>query len=108
MSRKKDQPFKARLKTKDGSISIEIPRSFTGPLTHSTSSGKCEFSKEVQQNLRNYSSNTSFLGSLENSGFSDFETWKGDEIDAMTSDGKITVKYYGEVEEATKKWFSWF
>jgi len=108
MSRKNDQPFKAELKTKDGSIYIEIPRSFIGPIKHSSASGKYEFSKEIRENLRNYSSESSFLGSWEKSGFTNLESWKGDQIDATTSDGKIKVKYYGEVEAETWKFFSWF
>jgi len=105
MSRQNDQPFKARLKTKDGSIYIEIPRSFNGPIKHSR---RYEFSKEIQQNLQTFSRESSFVGSLGKSGFLDYETWKGDQIDATTSDGKIKVKYYGEVEEVTKKGiFSW-
>lgn len=106
ISRQNDQPFKAQLKTKDGSILIEIPRSFTGPIRHSK---KYEFSKEVQGNLHNFSPESSFLGSLESSGFSDFETWKGDQIDATTLDGKVKVQYYGEVKEVTRrKICSWF
>jgi hypothetical protein len=105
MSRQNDQPFKATLKTSDGPIYIEIPRSFTGPIRHSR---KYEFSNEIQQNLRHFSRETSFVGSLEGSGFSDFETWKGDQIDAITLDGKINVKYYGEGGAGTKKgFFSW-
>lgn len=105
MSRQNNQPFKAQLRTKDGSITIEIPRSFIGPIKHSR---RYEFSNEVQQNLQNFSRESSFVGSLERSSFSNFETWKGDQIDATTSDGKIKVKYYGEVEVETKKGvFSW-
>ena len=51
------------------------------------------------------------MGSLESSGFSNFETWRGDEIDATTSDGKVKVKYYGGVEENPNtrgRWFRWF
>jgi len=107
ISRKNDQPFIAQLKTKDGSISIEIPRSFTGPLRFSSHSGKHEFSKETREHLRIYSSECSFLGPLKESGFSNFETWKGDQIDATTLDGKIKVKYYGEVEPDTKNFLSW-
>ena len=47
------------------------------------------------------------MGSLEGSGFSDFETWRGDEIDAATLEGKVNVKYYGEVD-TRKRWFFWF
>jgi DUF4097 and DUF4098 domain-containing protein YvlB len=107
ISRKNDQPFIAQLKTKDGSISIEIPRSFTGPLRFSSHSGKHEFSKETREHLRIYSSECSFLGPMKESGFSNFETWKGDQIDATTLDGKIKVKYYGEVEPDTKNFLSW-
>jgi len=71
-------------------------------------SGRYEFSKEIRENIRNFSSESSFLGSIEISGFSSFETWKGDQIDATTLDGRIKVKYYGEVEAETKKFFSWF
>lgn len=105
-SRQNDQPFKARLSTADGWIHIEIPRSFTGPIRHSKN---CEFSNEIQPNVMSFSRGSSFVGSLERSGFSSFETWRGDEIDATTSDGKVKVKYYGEVEENTwERWFRWF
>lgn len=107
LSRNNNQPFSAQLKTKDGSIFIEIPRSFTGPIRHSSVSGKYEFSKEIRENIRNFSSESSFLGSIEKSGYSSLETWKGDQIDATTLDGRIKVKYYGEVETETKKFFSW-
>jgi len=110
MSRQNDQPFKAQLKTSDGSITIEIPRSFKGPIRHSK---RYQFSNEIQQNLQNFSRESSFVGSLEGSSFSNFETWQGDQIDATTSDGRIKVKYYGEVEEHSRKehsrkgFFSW-
>jgi len=108
ISRKNDQPFKAQLKTKDGSIFIEIPRSFVGPIRHSNVSGKYKFSKEIRENIQNFSNESSFLGSIKISGFSSLETWKGDQIDATSVDGSIKVKYYGEVEAETKKSFSWF
>ena len=47
------------------------------------------------------------MGPLEKSGFKNFETWNGDQIDAVASGGKVKIKYYGEVNPR-KRCCLWF
>jgi len=107
------QPFKAVLKTSNGGVHVQLPRSFTGPIKNRTSNGSYLFSKEMQARLRTTSSDCSFLGSWEDSGFVDHEQWKGHELDASTSNGSIKFSYYGEIPSSFESqggkflWFKW-
>jgi hypothetical protein len=71
------------------------------------------FSKEIQERLRSISSECSFLGSWEDSGFADYEEWKGYELDASTSNGPIKFSYDGEDPGSCNSrggrflWFKW-
>jgi hypothetical protein len=108
-----DQPFRAVLKTLNGAIHVQLPRSFTGPIKHHTSNGSYVFSSEMQKRLKAISSECSFLGSWEESGFVDYEMWSGYELDASTSNGSIKFSYYDEESGSSKKqgggflWFKW-
>ena len=111
MFSKNDQPFKAEVRTCNGAIHVQLPRSFTGPIKHRTSNGGYKFSKGVQERLRSISNNCSFLGSWEDSGFFDYEQWEGYELDASTSNGSIKFSYYDEDAvsfECKGRQFLWF
>jgi len=111
ISSKNDQPFKAVLRTCNGAIHVQLPRSFTGPIKHRTSNGSYKFSKGVQERLRSVSSNCSFLGSWEDSGFVNYEQWEGFELDASTPNGSIKFSYYDEGAasfECKGRQFLWF
>jgi len=108
-----NQPFKAVLKTCNGSIHVRLPRSFTGPIKHRTSNGTYEFSKEIQERFRAISNECSFVGSWEDSGFVDYEGWDGYELEASTLNGSIKFSYYGEDPGSSSSkggkflWFKW-
>jgi len=113
ISSKSEQPFKAVLKTCNGGIHVQLPRSFIGPIKHHTSNGSYKFSSEMQERLRAISSDCSFLGSWEDSGFVDYEQWKGYELDASTLNGSVKFSYYydegpSSLPQSTAGRFLWF
>ncbi|PVG03198.1 hypothetical protein CPB86DRAFT_749327 [Serendipita vermifera] len=93
------QPFKLHAVTRTGAMYIWLPRDFRGPLKHTAKCGSILFSDEVQKNLTTYGSHGSFVGGWEGSGFSDYEGWLGDEVDAMSSCGIIKFSYADEIPE---------
>ena len=109
-----EQPFKAVLKTCNGGIHVQLPRSFIGPIKHHTSNGSHKFSSEMQERLRVVSSGCSFVGSWEDSGFVDYEQWKGYELDASTLNGSLRFSYSDEDPGSSQcskggqfLWFKW-
>jgi hypothetical protein len=65
-------------------------------LEHHTSNARCVFSRDMQEHLESISSDCSFLGPWESSGFDNYEEWKGDKLDASISNGRIKFFYDGE------------
>lgn len=75
---------------------MRLPRSFIGPIKHHTSNGSFKFSSALQERLRSISSDCSFLGSWDDSGFVDYAQWTGYELEATTFNGSIKFSYYDE------------
>jgi hypothetical protein len=92
---------------------VQLPRSFIGPIKHHTANGSYKFSSELQERLRPISSDCSFLGSWEHSGFVDYHQWKGYEIDASTLNGSVKFAYCDEHTGAPQSkggqflWLKW-
>jgi len=106
--RTNNQPFKVILETWNGGVTIHLPRSFVGPIRHDSSHGKSTFSDEMKSHVRVISDKCSFLGSWEEANFVDFESWKGDEVDARTRNGSIKLAYYDPPSRTQCSGTSWF
>jgi len=102
-----DQPFKVILESWNGSLTIHLPRSFVGPIRHDSKSKKT-FSDEMNPRVRVISDKCSFHGSWEEARFVDFESWKGDEVDAKTHNGSIKFAYYDSPEVTQSRCTSFF
>lgn len=90
------QPFKLNASTRNGEICVYLPRDYAGPLKYQTKNGKIKFSDALQPMTRQLTNEVSFVGDWQAAGFVDYESWKGDEVEVHTSNGKITFKYQDE------------
>ena len=61
----------------------------------------------MKPKIRVISDKYSFHGSWEEAGFVDFESWKGDEVDAKTRNGSIKFAYYDLPETTQSRSTSW-
>jgi hypothetical protein len=94
--------------SKDGSVSIQIPRSFLGPLIITVKDGSITFSEQIKQQISTMSeankTTRCFIGEF--AGASHWEgdgTWTGDELEATVSDGRFKIMYDDEVKTKTKR-----
>jgi len=98
-------PFHLTATSHDGSVSIQLPRSFHGPMAISIRHGPLQLSKGLQAQTTTFSDSNrvirSFVGDFsewlesESAG----EKWKGDEIYASSNDGSVKLQYDDEVSE---------
>jgi hypothetical protein len=98
MSRVNRQAFSLKATTQYGEMIICIPRDYIGPLKCKTGWGKVEYSEGLTTNVVNFSSEMAFVGNWSTSGFTDYKTWEGDEIDVRTQCGNIRFKYADEFD----------
>lgn len=90
------RPFFLDIITKDGKVSVLLPRSFHGPLRLKTGDGRCILSDGLLEKSATLGvsdkTSTFFVGDLP----STFDAWEGHECKVETRDGKIMVRYIDE------------
>lgn len=96
------------LKTRDGSVTLRIPRSFRGQLTLYTHDGRILLSPEVSARaapLSGVGKHTYFVGERPKANVwrtgddgADGEEEQVDDAHCETHDGRVTVKYEDEVD----------
>ncbi|KAL4068436.1 hypothetical protein V8B97DRAFT_823251 [Scleroderma yunnanense] len=103
-------PFSLEIVSRDGRISAVIPRSFHGPLVLKSIHGNCVLSDGLLGNSTQLGSTVDhtrkwFVGDFSTVSASDpgLAEWAGDEVRAETKDGRVRVKYIGEVESVVSK-----
>ncbi|KZT32838.1 hypothetical protein SISSUDRAFT_1055019 [Sistotremastrum suecicum HHB10207 ss-3] len=93
-----------------GSTVLYLPRSFKGPLfsNHPRFTGKLIFSAGVEENLTVFSEKSFsasgdsqyFIGKLEGTGYTKWQTWDGDNLIARTDkESTMTIMYEDELVE---------
>ncbi|KIM56677.1 hypothetical protein SCLCIDRAFT_131939, partial [Scleroderma citrinum Foug A] len=96
-------PFFLNIFTKDGKITVLLPRSFHGPITMTSGDGSCTLSNDmlktsthlgVADRTTRYFVGQYALSSMQN-------VWEGDEVKVETRDGKIKVRYIDEVVQSS-------
>lgn len=100
--------FKLNAMSKDGSVTIHIPRSFIGPLTATVKDGAICFSEQVKQQISTMSeankTTRCFVGEFAGSSHWESDgTWTGDEVEVTVSDGRFKIMYDDEIKPKTKK-----
>ncbi|PVF93477.1 hypothetical protein CPB86DRAFT_790097 [Serendipita vermifera] len=98
MSRVNRQAFSLKATTQYGEMTICIPRDYIGPIKCKSGWGKIEFSEALQASVVSFSNEMAFVGNWNTSGFNDYKTWEGDEIDVKTQCGNIRFKYADEFD----------
>ena len=97
LSRLNAQPVKVKVKSGYGKMTIYLPRDFNGPLKYRTGWGAVSFSPAMRSFVHQFSGNMGYLGDWNVAGFSDYKSWNGDELEAVTQAGNITFKYADEL-----------
>lgn len=100
------EPFFLDVFTRDGRITVLLPRSFHGPVALKSRDGSCTLSDELLRNSTplGVADHTTrfFVGDF--SAMSDSASqWEGYELKAETRDGRVRVKYVDEVERSGSK-----
>jgi hypothetical protein len=97
--------------SKNGTVTLYLPRSFRGFLTLSSKNGSVVFSEEFSRCVTRFSdvshTERSFVGDL-SSWVDRDEEWQGDEVIATSPNGRVKLLYIDEVkvEKDKKKFFS--
>lgn len=92
------QPFRLEATTSYGSVVFGIPRDYVGPLRYKTDYGSIKISPALKPHLLEISGENGFVGSVEESGFVDLKSWRGDEAELKTNYGSISLMYLDELE----------
>lgn len=92
------QAFKLTSSTKVGTITFGLPRDYIGPIRYKTSYGKATFSPELKRSILETSGENGFVGNFNESGFVDYKSWEGDEVELETGYGSISLMYIDELE----------
>ncbi|KAL4068435.1 hypothetical protein V8B97DRAFT_821901 [Scleroderma yunnanense] len=92
-------PFTMNVFTKDGRVTVLLPRSFHGPITMMSGDGSCTLSSDmlktsIHVGLANRTTRY-FVGDYSSS--AQQVPWEGDEVKIETRDGKVRVRYIDEV-----------
>lgn len=88
--------------TSTGTVTVYLPRSFTGPLTLKSDLGTRSFSNAIENNTTIFSTRSGvthgFIGDYERSGYGqdDGKGWKGDQLFVQSSLGTVTLYYIDE------------
>jgi len=89
-------------RSSNGSIYVQLPRSFCGPIRIRTGHGTTRFSEAVQAHLTPFSDldhvQRSFLGHFNPSQWDIGAPWEGDELSIETKNGSVKVAYDDESE----------
>jgi len=101
--------FRLFAKSRNGPVTVSIPRNFFGPVSFATRNGKVLFSDDVQNSMmlfgRSAQVGKGFIGDFSCSGYGD-ETegvgknakvkWDGDELDLASDNSSIRVSFADE------------
>jgi len=91
-----------RLSTRssNGSIHVQLPRSFRGPIRIKNNNGSTRFSAAMQAHLTIFSEldhmHRSFLGNFNPSHFEIGTPWEGDELSIESKNGSVNVSFDDE------------
>lgn len=100
-------PFLLDVSSRDGRVTVLLPRSFHGLINLKSRAGSCTLSDELLQgstNLGKAEGTTRFVvGDL--STFSTSLPWDGDELKAESRDGSVRVRYADEGPSSAKPGF---
>jgi len=115
------QPFHLKAHTDNGSVTVYLPRDFTGPIEHLTKNGSTVFSPEIRPFLTTFSSTKgegrSFIGDWQGSllggeeGSSSFistSDWPGDHLVISSINGSLHIQYIDEDTGFLKTIKGWF
>ena len=95
-------------RSSNGSVHVQIPRSFRGPIRIKNNNGSTRFSAEVQAHLTIFSEldhmHRSFLGDFNPSMFDIGAPWVGDELSIESKNGSVNVSF--DDESRNKSFFS--
>ncbi|PVG03196.1 hypothetical protein CPB86DRAFT_869648 [Serendipita vermifera] len=99
------QPLKLKCVLRNAECAIGLPSDFVGPLRFRLKNSKVKLSNGMQSTTMILTSETAFVGDIQTSGFVDFDTWEGDEIE-LEKDGpwrKARLYYVSELEERERE-----
>ena len=97
-----------RLSTRsfNGSIHVQLPRSFRGPIRIKTINGSTQFSAAMQSHLTVFSEldhvQRSFLGHFNPSQWDIGTPWEGDELSIESKNGSVHVSFDDECRGAAR------
>lgn len=102
-------PFSLNVFTKDGKITVLLPRSFHGPITMTSGDGSCTLSDDMLKTSTylGVADRTTryFVGQYSPSSMQ--QVWEGDEVKVETRDGNIRLRYVDEVVQLFSFSSSW-
>jgi hypothetical protein len=94
------KPFQLSAHTHNGSVTIHLPRSFSGLLTTTATHGSINLSDSLMEHVTTFSEINStkrcFVGDLSEWAEGE-EVWTGDEVNLVTNSGRVKVMYTDEV-----------
>jgi len=98
-------PIRLSTLSDNGSINVQIPRSFSGPIRIRTHHGSIQFSAAVHVHLTQFSEmdgvQRSFLGNFNPSQWEIGVPWEGDELLIETKNGSVKVFFDDEGDGPT-------
>jgi len=104
------KPFHITATSKNGSVTLHLPRSFQGFLTLTTTNGTIIFSDQLAPHVTTFSHVSStkrcFIGDL-TSWLDRDQEWKGDEVTASSHNGKVKLQFVDEVKATKGKGNFW-
>jgi len=87
-------------RSSNGSVHVQLPRSFRGPIRIKNNNGNTRFSAEMQAHLTIFSEldhmQRSFLGDFNPSMFDIGAPWEGDELSIESKNGSVNVSFDDE------------
>ena len=102
-------PFSLNVFTKDGKITVLLPRSFHGPITMTSGDGSCTLSDDMLKTSTYLGvvdrTTRYFVGQYSPSSMQ--QVWEGDEVKVETRDGNIRLRYVDEVVQLFSFSSSW-
>ncbi|GJJ10271.1 hypothetical protein Clacol_004497 [Clathrus columnatus] len=89
--------FRLRAISQNGSVTINIPTTFTGSVYSKLQNGRLRFHSEVEQRLTTFSELKNearhFIGDFSAHGYEDEETWQMDHLHLESQNGNVTVNF---------------
>ncbi|KAG8950323.1 hypothetical protein FRC04_007765 [Tulasnella sp. 424] len=108
--------FRLVAESPNGTITVYLPRDFTGPITSSTDNGGLDLSNAIKQNYTPFSEDQKvakgFIGDWSSSGYGEAmqagAEWTGDELVADCKNGRVKLYYIDEFNAGGGFFSSWF